>query len=1118
MGKRASDAVAGAEVQETKRRKTTDLAPPKEDIHNARQLQQLLAFQQNDISRIRFGVQSFKAFLESILYPDDNAVVPHQRAILCAFLDSQNPKDVREYNCLPDLLQAWSFASQTNNENFMSAVSAIFALLLKTVSGILELKEHGYALCKTMLQHAQLKLVARSLAAPKHKEHLISPCLRLVTEIVSFDGGALAKQVYAKRDFTCESKVLARNLSVLKASENDDERPSVRSNALKFLLANLRLQNEGAKMDILKQGHVIRALFDNIRHDSVETVKETLTMLRTYVLESELPRSSKSSLLTGRSLSSVASLLRASDADDIVPLEFLIAAATRPEYGILARPGSWYPPGINREGHDEDDEGLEAEASLNLGLASIDRFDRFNGHVPVRNTTLSGFLQSLKPHSNLAERQVVLAAFTAAPELVADYFFRKSNFSFDPPKLSNTWIGYASFLFSVVDLPVSENGVVGYFPPPVSIVTENILPRALTQAILARCLNQQSGLITFFAVRIMIRALQKLRQVLQIFENALEDPLRPGLWEEAAQTLLSSVCLRCPTMKDIVLAFRRVSSDAPIQKEAIAHLVSLYYAVLPQLSAEEKFDVSNTLTSVMTRLESSSGAPERPEERGMCLSELQHLLAIAQRSPGMRWWHKQGSLKFSPCVSLLRLYTKTPNSSAGQIESLLRSIIDENGILSPNPECFMALTWSLRLETGLESSDAVFGFLDECLGRLVRKPLKYLDDLEALVAGLDRKASRPVSLLLAVLYEQIPFIKQQSTSDQQKITSWLASLLSVFAAVGEDKVIIRIVSSRLKDTTGQQKLSNETFKNVLSSYKATQQAEHRLTNGSHEPTTQQIRTPEDAIVWFDVPAEEKKNAALTRWEKKEVEEVVEDGDAAKLVLCLSSADSNVRMQAVVALWRFAAKVLASSYAERDQVYLLLTELIETCSERPDDTPLPYTASTFAAQALRILTDPTHVLYPKINRFLLRAPSWHVTKLPAYWIDKIILSPPDEDDGYWEEVAWLLTWLVDALRTSADMEIFRTRNVFECVLALYSSPSVTKPVQEAVLQLVYRATCAGGSTTLITRSGMLGWLEARVKMRDRRVRGVEELMRRLWETCDQKRVREWSHGSITGVGL
>ncbi|KAK4964029.1 hypothetical protein LTR28_004137 [Elasticomyces elasticus] len=910
MGKRASDAVAGAEVQETKRRKTTDLAPPKEDIHNARQLQQLLAFQQNDISRIRFGVQSFKAFLESILYPDDNAVVPHQRAILCAFLDSQNPKDVREYNCLPDLLQAWSFASQTNNENFMSAVSAIFALLLKTVSGILELKEHGYALCKTMLQHAQLKLVARSLAAPKHKEHLISPCLRLVTEIVSFDGGALAKQVYAKRDFTCESKVLARNLSVLKASENDDERPSVRSNALKFLLANLRLQNEGAKMDILKQGHVIRALFDNIRHDSVETVKETLTMLRTYVLESELPRSSKSSLLTGRSLSSVASLLRASDADDIVPLEFLIAAATRPEYGILARPGSWYPPGINREGHDEDDEGLEAEASLNLGLASIDRFDRFNGHVPVRNTTLSGFLQSLKPHSNLAERQVVLAAFTAAPELVADYFFRKSNFSFDPPKLSNTWIGYASFLFSVVDLPVSENGVVGYFPPPVSIVTENILPRALTQAILARCLNQQSGLITFFAVRIMIRALQKLRQVLQIFENALEDPLRPGLWEEAAQTLLSSVCLRCPTMKDIVLAFRRVSSDAPIQKEAIAHLVSLYYAVLPQLSAEEKFDVSNTLTSVMTRLESSSGAPERPEERGMCLSELQHLLAIAQRSPGMRWWHKQGSLKFSPCVSLLRLYTKTPNSSAGQIESLLRSIIDENGILSPNPECFMALTWSLRLETGLESSDAVFGFLDECLGRLVRKPLKYLDDLEALVAGLDRKASRPVSLLLAVLYEQIPFIKQQSTSDQQKITSWLASLLSVFAAVGEDKVIIRIVSSRLKDTTGQQKLSNETFKNVLSSYKATQQAEHRLTNGSHEPTTQQIRTPEDAIVWFDVPAEEKKNAALTRWEKKEVEEVVEDGDAAKLVLCLSSADSNVRMQAVVALWRFAAKVLA----------------------------------------------------------------------------------------------------------------------------------------------------------------------------------------------------------------
>lgn len=58
----------------------------------------------------------------------------------------------------------------------------------------------------------------------------------------------------------------------------------------------------------------------------------------------------------------------------------------------------------------------------------------------------------------------------------------------------------------------------------------------------------------------------------------------------------------------------------------------------------------------------------------------------------------------------------------------------------------------------------------------------------------------------------------------------------------------------------------------------------------------------------------------------------------------------------------------------------------------------------------------HKLYGKVNRFLQKAPSWEVEKIPSYWIDKILLHEPELDDGYFEEIAWLLDLLTKGLRT------------------------------------------------------------------------------------------------------
>lgn len=64
--------------------------------------------------------------------------------------------------------------------------------------------------------------------------------------------------------------------------------------------------------------------------------------------------------------------------------------------------------------------------------------------------------------------------------------------------------------------------------------------------------------------------------------------------------------------------------------------------------------------------------------------------------------------------------------------------------------------------------------------------------------------------------------------------------------------------------------------------------------------------------------------------------------------------------------------------------------------------------------LQILADPLHKLYGKVNAFLHKGPRWEVGKIPSYWIDKILFNEPEQDDGYHQEVSWLLDLFVRGL--------------------------------------------------------------------------------------------------------
>jgi len=215
--------------------------------------------------------------------------------------------------------------------------------------------------------------------------------------------------------------------------------------------------------------------------------------------------------------------------------------------------------------------------------------------------------------------------------------------------------------------------------------------------------------------------------------------------------------------------------------------------------------------------------------------------------------------------------------------------------------------------------------------------------------------------------------------------------------------------------------------------------------------------------------------------------------------------------------------------------MLAGELVETAKNVIDESPLPYFAGVLAVHLLSIIANPLHLMYGKVNKFLNRGPSWTVTKLPSYWVDKILLNPPTEDDAHYLEIEWLLNALIDGLRTptvsnsaysyidradeSKDFDIYRRCNIFERLLSFSASPSSPRVCSQKIVDLLFRCTYVDGSTTLITRCGLLSWLSTCLttqKTSDVMGDGLRSLSTRVYETSDQDRVNEWSDRTLKFV--
>lgn len=233
-----------------------------------------------------------------------------------------------------------------------------------------------------------------------------------------------------------------------------------------------------------------------------------------------------------------------------------------------------------------------------------------------------------------------------------------------------------------------------------------------------------------------------------------------------------------------------------------------------------------------------------------------------------------------------------------------------------------ALLDSLVDNGSWHASDTVFQFLDNCIVRYVRKPLKYYDDSAKLdgdaAPTVDQPADQPISLLLVVLMEQWPFlVKVEQPFSLLNVAEWLVRFLDNLKFIGEDsKKLAKIrdqIRSQVKDKECRGIL-NKALKGTRDPVTSHNQEPVYLggLGRGNEPWPSEPATKDPLLMMSQSPTgppkENENHPELTRWTQQDVSDAVEDGTIGQLILCLCSTYEEIRKQAFGNLFRLLVKV------------------------------------------------------------------------------------------------------------------------------------------------------------------------------------------------------------------
>ncbi|KIW21206.1 hypothetical protein PV08_01786 [Exophiala spinifera] len=1125
-----------------KRRRLDDSIPANTTlITSASQLKSLFSFSKESSSDINKAVESFTQFLSSVSGDKKSGDGERQLKILKTYCDDQSSSSHDQVD-FPDLLAIWSNASQSNDDAAFSAVLVALTQFFQAVSGNVDFREFGLSLCHSLLKRDQLRLFDRGLSSPRSKDHIISHCLQLLTEVISFDAGALASNVFGRRD------LLYRCLDgILNQPKLGEQRLKAHAAAVEFLLANLKFLDATSKGELITQGKTLHAAFRTLPDQSPDIIIKTLHTLEKSVLgDASLSKQLKIRCFNSGNLSALSKLYdfdhfeseESTDRSLAVreALQHLLLQVCATPKGVMLPHTGWYPLGLNPDALRVDSD------TIDLGLDSPYYSDDYADKVPVKNNSLATFIQTLRPEKDILQAQLIVSIFAAGPELIADYFTKKRRFLV-PPADDPLWRGQFAFLFSVIQLPVPRN--CGWHenppasPPPLSVVIESILPRPFDRATVTKCLHSDEDVLVLSAARLLTVSLEKLDSVLTLFEQ-----VHPGfrLWTQASSKLISLFIERVPQLQDAITGLQRLAKEKEQIRALVLECIATYHRVIPFLAAGIKFDIGPIFIQDLQRLETDDLDADTEE---FLEEQLPRLLQIAEISPATKWFHKPNAETLSLMARVLKYCVSKPdNTFTKRAIPIIKPLLRIKGVLSRNTQSLEALLASLASTKKWQCGPTTYQFLDNCMTRTMQRPVKYLDQVEQ----EQRMASdsKEVSLVACCISEQWPFVvKRGDKKETKNIAEWIARLFSALDAAGENYRIMAVLKQAMlesaRDNTKareyleaafeKQRKKPATLPETLSEDVQVGTSELVADNRTPAPS-QEVHTVDLLESCPPLPRIPTSISGLDRWTKPDFETEIQSGRLADLLRCLVNPEAEIRLQAFHTIQTVMHAVEQSAYPEKTQLYLLLGEVSETmraCGFGPTNTAPPSIVAELAAHLLPVIADPTSPYYRKTNRFLLLAPSWTTTRLLPYWLSATFLAEPEADDtdvgnqnAQALEIEHLLDLLVASLRTEVDLDLFRREHVFTRLMSHFLSSTCSKSARTKILHVLHRAACiSGGSDTLITRTGAREWLAIAAEVRDHGGHGstagkvdldirslVGAIAGEIEETCNRDVIERW----------
>ena len=266
-------------------------------------------------------------------------------------------------------------------------------------------------------------------------------------------------------------------------------------------------------------------------------------------------------------------------------------------------------------------------------------------------------------------------------------------------------------------------------------------------------------------------------------------------------------------------------------------------------------------------------------------------------------------MQYSPFTSILKVLVETSDKeSSRRISILLRTVLAECFVLRNSPRSFNSLLSSLE-DSEAETLHKQLVFFDNCVSRVAKKPVHYVDLLES----LSEDAASNLSPLVAAIVEQWPFVvKAGDETTETAVGSWIAKLFGQLKQGGESESALKAARDALIEATETKKPRSQFKKCLKESEDADDDDKMDIDSVPNQPASfVNAEVDLDEIFGF-LPTEGTTHNALHKWERVDEEEAVEQGHIAELMLCLCSEHEEVRRQAFANLARFMAKLKVSS--------------------------------------------------------------------------------------------------------------------------------------------------------------------------------------------------------------